>query len=179
MFVNAPHVLVPVNFSCINGASEAPRIDDLRAPEAETATNPALAPRSWWKYDPADVKTVGLEASLMYLRDVLLRDQYDVRHATPGETSHQSDTSSARVSSDSGVFHEVERNDPILKRPIVREQRWPPSLLLWYVHHFLSICRSLQMLIRDSAARTSRSLPTIFGGRESSSSSGVSCRCLV
>ncbi|TCD66755.1 hypothetical protein EIP91_000996 [Steccherinum ochraceum] len=47
------------------GASEAAEVD------------PALQPRGWWKADPERKQTIGIEASIALLRDVLQKDRYE------------------------------------------------------------------------------------------------------
>ncbi|TFK94280.1 hypothetical protein K466DRAFT_561233 [Polyporus arcularius HHB13444] len=57
--------------------SETSSLNDLGAQEASTDSDPALAPRGWWKADAARTKTIGVEDSIVQLRDVLSKDHYD------------------------------------------------------------------------------------------------------
>lgn len=73
VFLDAPHILTPVDIA--NSFSTS--LDELGAAEAATDDDPALAPRGWWKTDAARTQTIGLEESLLFLRDVLQKDHYD------------------------------------------------------------------------------------------------------
>jgi len=73
VFLDAPHILTPVDIA--NSFSTS--LDELGAAEAATDEDPALAPRGWWKTDAARTQTIGLEESLVFLRDVLQKEQYD------------------------------------------------------------------------------------------------------
>ncbi|RDX48718.1 FSH1-domain-containing protein [Lentinus brumalis] len=77
VFVDAPHVLTPADLAAAFNKSEESSLNDLGAPEASTDSDPALAPRGWWKTDAARTKTVGLEDSILYLRDILRTDHYE------------------------------------------------------------------------------------------------------
>jgi hypothetical protein len=50
------------------------------APEVVSGGNadPTLTPRGWWKADPEKRKAVGLDTSLIVLRDVLKERRFDV-----------------------------------------------------------------------------------------------------
>lgn len=65
VFINAPHILHPVD---IDGVCEAVKLD------------PASEPRAWWTFS-ADrtAHCHGLDKTLTYLMDVLKADQYEVR----------------------------------------------------------------------------------------------------
>ena len=79
MVIDAPHVLSPVDLAesfRSKSESETSSLHDLGAQEA-TDSDPALAPRGWWKVDAARTKTIGLEDSILFLRDALLKDHYD------------------------------------------------------------------------------------------------------
>jgi len=71
VFVDAPLVLQPADLA----------IFDSKALNAEEATpqskSPEDTPRGWWKADPDRSKAVGLEESLLALKDVLMKDTYD------------------------------------------------------------------------------------------------------
>ena len=78
VFIDAPHVLSPVDLAeAFRSTSETSSLDDLGAQEASTDSDPALAPRGWWKVDAARTKTIGLEDSILQLRDILAKDHYD------------------------------------------------------------------------------------------------------
>ena len=71
-------MLTPVDLAeAFRASSETSSLDDLGAQEATTDSDPALLPRGWWKVDAARTKTIGLEDSILLLRDVLLKDHYD------------------------------------------------------------------------------------------------------
>lgn len=42
-------------------------------------TDPELIPRAWWRSDDAGTKYRGLEETLLYLRDYLVKEKFDVR----------------------------------------------------------------------------------------------------
>jgi Serine hydrolase (FSH1) len=76
VFVDAPHVLRPVD---LTGHSATP--DAFGAPEASaTSEDPALQPRGWWLTDLTRTRTDGLEDSLRQLRDILRTQRFEVRH---------------------------------------------------------------------------------------------------
>ncbi|CDO72032.1 hypothetical protein BN946_scf184943.g67 [Trametes cinnabarina] len=78
VFVDAPHVLTPADLAeAFQSSNDSSSLDDLGAPEAATETDPALAPRGWWSVDAARTKTVGLEDSIMLLREYLTKDHYE------------------------------------------------------------------------------------------------------
>ena len=72
VFLDAPHVLSPVDI-----AESFSTTEELGAPEAAD-TDPALAPRGWWKVDRTRTKLTGIEASFELLRDTLKKDRYVV-----------------------------------------------------------------------------------------------------
>jgi hypothetical protein len=71
--VDAPHILTPADMASTFNTPE-----ELGASEASD-TDPALAPRAWWKTNPERTQTIGAEASFEMLRDILSKDHYDVR----------------------------------------------------------------------------------------------------
>jgi len=74
IFVDAPHVLMPVDLTG-HGATS---LDAFGAAEASmTSDDPARAPRGWWKTDPTRTRTDGLEESLTYLRDILRTQRFE------------------------------------------------------------------------------------------------------
>jgi Serine hydrolase (FSH1) len=76
VFVDAPHVLQPVD---LTGHSTS--LDAFGASEASaTSEDPALQPRGWWLTDPTRTRTDGLEDSLTQLRDILRTQRFEVRH---------------------------------------------------------------------------------------------------
>ncbi|KZT69633.1 FSH1-domain-containing protein [Daedalea quercina L-15889] len=77
VFVDAPHVLTPVDMAALTSQSPESSLDNLGAAEAATETDPALAPRGWWRVNAERTLTNGLEDSLATLRDVLAKDRYD------------------------------------------------------------------------------------------------------
>ena len=79
VFIDAPHVLTPVDLAEAfrSSESESSSLNELGAQEASTDSDPALAPRGWWKADAARRKTIGIEDSILQLRDVLNKDHYD------------------------------------------------------------------------------------------------------
>ncbi|KAH9944773.1 serine hydrolase FSH [Amylocystis lapponica] len=70
VFIDAPHVLTPVDLAEQFSTSE------LGAEEASDQ-DPALTPRCWWKSDKALAQMNGLEDTLRLLRDLLHKDHYD------------------------------------------------------------------------------------------------------
>lgn len=77
--MDGPHVLTPADLAeAFRSTNESSSLDDLGAPEAATEADPALAPRGWWNVDAARTKTVGLEDSIMLIREYLLKDTYEV-----------------------------------------------------------------------------------------------------
>ena len=71
-------MLTPVDLAeAFRASSETSSLDDLGAQEATTDSDPALLPRGWWKVDAARTKTIGLEDSILLLRDILVKDHYD------------------------------------------------------------------------------------------------------
>ena len=78
VFVDAPHVLTPADLATTFGTSaeEAP-MNDLGAPDASTESDPAMAPRGWWNTDVTRTKAIGMEDSILYIRDLLSKDHYD------------------------------------------------------------------------------------------------------
>ncbi|KAI0755480.1 serine hydrolase FSH [Fomes fomentarius] len=78
VFVDAPHVLTPVDLAeAFRSTSETSSLGDLGAQEATTDSDPALAPRGWWKVDAARKNTIGLEDAILQLRDILAKDHYE------------------------------------------------------------------------------------------------------
>ncbi|KAH9963023.1 serine hydrolase FSH, partial [Russula compacta] len=73
IFVDAPHVLEPVDLT-----SHGHTLDAFGAPEASAMTeDPALKPRGWWRTDPTRTRTDGLEESLAYLREILRTQRFE------------------------------------------------------------------------------------------------------
>ncbi|EJF61922.1 serine hydrolase FSH [Dichomitus squalens] len=78
VFIDAPHVLTPADLAeAFGSSSESSSLDQLGAQEAATDSDPALLPRGWWQVDAARTKTIGLEDSILQIRDLLLKDRYD------------------------------------------------------------------------------------------------------
>jgi hypothetical protein len=86
VFVDAPIVLLPADVR-IPGPG-TPDTSDFAAPAAAAgsqdgraaeAEDPALTPRAWWRVNRERTISVGLESSLLVLRDVLHGSQFDVR----------------------------------------------------------------------------------------------------
>ena len=78
VFVDAPHVLTPVDMAVLTSSSPESSLDNLGAAEATEETDPALSPRGWWRVNATHTLTNGLEDSLATLRDVLAKDHYEV-----------------------------------------------------------------------------------------------------
>ncbi|EJD08107.1 FSH1-domain-containing protein [Fomitiporia mediterranea MF3/22] len=73
VFVDAPHVLQPVDLAGLN-------TDALGASEANTTTpepNPAELPRGWFRSNPERTIYAGVEESLSVLRDILAKDKFE------------------------------------------------------------------------------------------------------
>src|ERR1700676_3122921 len=70
VFIDGPHLLQPVDLAW----SSAPQLGASEASDSD----PALAPRAWWKANEERTRALGLDASLALLRDVLKADQYEV-----------------------------------------------------------------------------------------------------
>ncbi|KAJ3576489.1 hypothetical protein NP233_g397 [Leucocoprinus birnbaumii] len=71
VFVDAPHVLQPVDLIGAHARNPALSFD---APEADLQAaeqDPLLTPRAWWRPNPERTKGVGLVESLVVIRDVL------------------------------------------------------------------------------------------------------------
>ncbi|KZV88150.1 FSH1-domain-containing protein [Exidia glandulosa HHB12029] len=68
VFLDGPHVLTlaDVNFGNM----------DVQETQPEP-TDPELIPRAWWRSDEAGTKYRGLEESLLYLRDHLVKEKYN------------------------------------------------------------------------------------------------------
>lgn len=62
----------------LTSTSPESSLDNLGAAEAAEETDPALAPRGWWRVNETHTQTNGLEESLATLRDVLAKDHYEV-----------------------------------------------------------------------------------------------------
>ena len=77
MFVDAPHVLLPVDLSGLNtnslGAAE------VVAEKKPEETDPAEIPRGWWRSNPERTRYDGVADSLATLRDILAKDRFEVR----------------------------------------------------------------------------------------------------
>jgi len=69
VFIDGPHLLQPVDLAW----SSAPQLGASEASDSD----PALAPRAWWKANEERTRALGLDASLALLRDVLKADQYE------------------------------------------------------------------------------------------------------
>ena len=68
VFLDAPHILQPVDLF-----GDTP--ESLDSP-----SDPNLAPRGWWKFeDAAKTIVIGLEATLVLIRDTLHGSKFDVR----------------------------------------------------------------------------------------------------
>jgi hypothetical protein len=76
VFIDGPIVLHPVD---LDGSSAPTSLAALGASEVDTASSdPSATPRAWWKSNPERTVAHGMEDSLLYLRDILRRDRYDV-----------------------------------------------------------------------------------------------------
>jgi hypothetical protein len=80
VFINAPHVLEPVDLT-----GHGITLDALGASEVSAVSeDPALKPRAWYKSDPTRTRTDGLEESLAFLRDTLKAQRLEVRRCKDG-----------------------------------------------------------------------------------------------
>ena len=75
MFVDAPHILQPVDIAPFGSTQET--LDQLSS--QPQPTNPAELPRGWWKANPEKTKYSGVEESVATLRELLVKDRYEVR----------------------------------------------------------------------------------------------------
>ncbi|KAH9975572.1 serine hydrolase FSH [Lactifluus volemus] len=73
VFVDAPHVLQPVDLTGLSTTSDAFGAHEASA----TSEDPALQPRGWWLTDPTRTRTDGLEDSLAHLRDILRAQRFE------------------------------------------------------------------------------------------------------
>lgn len=73
MFVNAPHILKPVDIISLPSVGF-----EMEGSSNADSEDPTLVPRRWWKANPEQTKAVGLKESLMALRDVLKGNRFDV-----------------------------------------------------------------------------------------------------
>ncbi|KAH9940039.1 serine hydrolase-domain-containing protein [Epithele typhae] len=78
VFMNGPHTLTPADLAATFGASaDESSLDALGTAGASTESDPSLAPRGWWMTDRSKTQTIGLEESILAIRDVLFKDRYD------------------------------------------------------------------------------------------------------
>jgi hypothetical protein len=89
VFVDGPIVIHPVDL----GGSTSTSLTALGASEADaTSSDPPATARAWFKVNPERTASHGVEGSLLYLRDIIQRDRYDVSifcaHVTPGRANH-------------------------------------------------------------------------------------------
>jgi hypothetical protein len=83
VFIDAPILLTPPDLAWQSapGAnqSEASNLQALGAAEAQNIdSDPALAPRGWWRHNAEKTRAIGLEESLLVVRDALTKDKYEV-----------------------------------------------------------------------------------------------------
>jgi len=77
VFIDGPIVLRPVD---LDGTSASTSFVAFGASEADTtSSDPSVTPRAWWRTNSERTAAHGLEDTLLYLRDILQRDRYDVR----------------------------------------------------------------------------------------------------
>jgi hypothetical protein len=74
--VDAPLILLPADIAATFGGAST-SLEDLGAAEAESG-DPALQPRAWWKTNAARTASYGIEDSIMTLKDVLLKNNFEV-----------------------------------------------------------------------------------------------------
>ncbi len=82
VFLDGPIVLQPVDLfgaSSSNETSTEGRLAELGASEAGATDDPALKPRGWYKANHDKTKAIGLEDSLVLLRETLKERKFDVR----------------------------------------------------------------------------------------------------
>ena len=75
MFVDAPHILRPVDVSgqLPDGSSGL-----FPSEDAGAAADPSLTPRAWWDYNRDTRVVIGLKESIELIRDVLRTRKFDV-----------------------------------------------------------------------------------------------------
>jgi hypothetical protein len=70
VFLDAPHILehadIPGDPSALGGAPLS-------------SEDPSLTPRAWWRWNTDSLRAVGLEETLLYLRNKLKAERFDVR----------------------------------------------------------------------------------------------------
>ena len=71
--MNAPHILLP---SELHGSSTA-QLDSDASTVADT--DPDTAARGWWRANKERTKAVGIEESILTIRDILRGQRFDVR----------------------------------------------------------------------------------------------------
>jgi hypothetical protein len=60
--------------------NNAPSLEALDSGDANDANDdPALQPRAWWKMNADRSQTIGIEETILLLRDILRKDHYEVR----------------------------------------------------------------------------------------------------
>ena len=75
VFVNGPIVMHPVDL----GGSTSTSLAALEASEADaTSSDPPATARAWFKVNAEKTASHGVEGSLLYLRDIIQRDRFDV-----------------------------------------------------------------------------------------------------
>ncbi|KAF8912681.1 FSH1-domain-containing protein [Mucidula mucida] len=80
VFLDGPIVLQPVDLfgaSSSNETSTEGRLAELGASEAGATDDPALKPRGWYKANHDKTKAIGLEDSLVLLRETLKERKFD------------------------------------------------------------------------------------------------------
>lgn len=76
VFIDAPHILKPADvFPRQSAVLDA---EDQKNQAAIAATDPSSFARAWWTYDRERSKAIGLEESLIYIRDILRGGKFDV-----------------------------------------------------------------------------------------------------
>lgn len=79
MFIDAPHVLQPVDLISAHARNPALGFEvQSNEQEIEQEQDPTLTPRAWWRPNPERTKGVGLEESIAVVRDVLKTRNFDV-----------------------------------------------------------------------------------------------------
>lgn len=78
VFLDGPHVLSLTDAKFGNM--------DVMETQPEP-TDPELIPRAWWRSDDAGTAYRGLETSLLYLRDYLAQERFNVSDVRPTATT--------------------------------------------------------------------------------------------
>lgn len=87
MFVDAPHVLLPVDLSGFSSNSLGAA--EVVVEKKPSEMDPTEIPRGWWRSNPERTRYDGVEESLKALKEILMKDRFEVsttlinRHSSP------------------------------------------------------------------------------------------------